>query len=60
MSEGGTIQQAYKSSISVMRSTCGLVRLVLEYQTAVLSFQLVLKLAEILDANVIIPSWCAA
>lgn len=56
MTECGNIQEAFKSSISVMRSTCRLVRLVPGYQTAVLSFQLVLKLADILDANVIILS----
>lgn len=60
MSERGNIQQAFQSSISVMRSTCGLVRLVPDYQPAVLSFQLVLKLAEILDANVKILSCLAA
>lgn len=39
------------SSISVLKSTCGLVRLVPGYQAAVLSYQLVLKLAELLDAK---------
>ncbi len=42
---------AFMSSISVMKSTCRIVQLVPWYQTAVLSYQLVLKLAEILDAN---------
>lgn len=44
----------------MLRSTCGLIRRVSDYQTAVISFQLVLKLAEILDANVSVLSWRAA
>ncbi|XP_036938207.1 E3 ubiquitin-protein ligase rnf213-beta [Acanthopagrus latus] len=51
MIEAGSINPAFKSSISVMNSTCGIVRLVPGYQAAVLSYQLVLKLAEILDAK---------
>ncbi|KAG8008845.1 hypothetical protein GBF38_010486 [Nibea albiflora] len=51
LAECGNIKPAFLSSISVMKSTCGIVRLVPWYQTAVLSYQLVLKLAEILDAT---------
>ncbi|XP_019133291.1 E3 ubiquitin-protein ligase rnf213-beta isoform X3 [Larimichthys crocea] len=47
----GNIKPAFLSSISVMKSTCGIVRLVSWYQTAVLSYQLVLRLAEILNAE---------
>ena len=39
------------SAISVARSTRGIVRLVPDYQAVVLSYQLVLKLAEILDVK---------
>lgn len=64
MIEAGSINPAFKSSISVMNSTCGIVRLVPGYQAVVLSYQLVLKLAEILDAKlrkeVMISSLCAA
>lgn len=64
MIESGNINPALKSSISVMKRTCGIVRLVPGYQAAVLSYQLVLKLAEILDAKlrkeVMISSLCAA
>lgn len=64
MIESGNINPALKSSISVMKRTCGIVRLVPWYQAAVLSYQLVLKLAEILDAKlmkeVMISSLCAA
>lgn len=51
MIESGNIKPAFMSSISVVKHTCSIVRLVPEYQTAVLSYQLVLKLAEILDAE---------
>lgn len=51
MIESGNIEPVFKSSISVVKSTCGIVRLVPDYQAAVLSCQLVLKLAEILDAK---------
>lgn len=39
------------SSVSVVKSTCRIVRLVPVYQAAVLSCRLALKLAEILDAK---------
>ncbi|XP_073346346.1 E3 ubiquitin-protein ligase rnf213-beta [Pagrus major] len=51
MIESANVKPAFMSSISVMKSTCGIVRLVPGYQAAVLSYQLVLKLAEILDAK---------
>ncbi|XP_070782783.1 E3 ubiquitin-protein ligase rnf213-beta [Enoplosus armatus] len=51
MIESGNIQPAFMSSISVVKHTCGLVRLVPWYPAAVLSYQLVLRLAEILDAT---------
>ncbi|KAM3838360.1 E3 ubiquitin-protein ligase rnf213-beta-like, partial [Diretmus argenteus] len=50
MIESGNIKSAFLSSISVVKSTCRMVRIVPWYQTTVLSFQLVLKLAEIVDA----------
>ncbi|XP_008298790.1 E3 ubiquitin-protein ligase rnf213-beta [Stegastes partitus] len=50
MTESGNIHSAFKSSIDVMRRTWSIVRLVPWYPTAVLSYQLVLKLAEILAA----------
>ncbi|XP_070707447.1 E3 ubiquitin-protein ligase rnf213-beta [Pempheris klunzingeri] len=49
--ESGNIKPAFMSSVTVVKSTCGLVRLVPGYRAAVLSYQLVLKLAEILDAK---------
>lgn len=49
--DSGNIKPAFMSSISVMKSTCGMVRLVPWYPAAVLSYQLVLKLAEILDSK---------
>lgn len=51
MVESGTIKPAFMSAISVARSTCGIVRLVPDYQAVVLSYQLVLKLAEIQDVK---------
>lgn len=51
MIESGNIKPAFESSISVVRSIRRIVRLVPDYQAAVLSYQLVLKLAEILDAK---------
>ncbi|XP_049419183.1 E3 ubiquitin-protein ligase rnf213-beta isoform X2 [Epinephelus fuscoguttatus] len=51
MMDSGNIKPAFMSSISVMKSTCGMVRLVPWYPAAVLSYQLVLKLAEILDSK---------
>lgn len=51
------------SSVSVVKSTCRIVRLVPDYQAAALSCQLTLKLAEILDAKlskeVMISSSCS-
>ncbi|KAM4524138.1 E3 ubiquitin-protein ligase rnf213-beta isoform 2-T2 [Odontesthes bonariensis] len=49
--ECGNIEPAFMSSINVVRSTCGIARLVPWYPTAVLSFQLMLKLAEILEVK---------
>ncbi|XP_028423038.1 E3 ubiquitin-protein ligase rnf213-beta isoform X2 [Perca flavescens] len=51
MIESGTIRPAFLSSVRVMKSTCAIVRLVQSYHAAILSYQLVLKLAEILDAK---------
>ncbi|XP_029311958.1 LOW QUALITY PROTEIN: E3 ubiquitin-protein ligase rnf213-beta [Cottoperca gobio] len=51
MLEGGNIEPAFLSSISVMWNTCEIVRLVQCYPAAVLSYQLVSKLAEMLDAK---------
>ncbi|KAK2820122.1 hypothetical protein Q5P01_023081 [Channa striata] len=50
LTECGKIEAALMSSISVVKSTCRFVRLVPWYQAVVLSYQLVLKLAEIFDA----------
>ncbi|XP_040922673.1 E3 ubiquitin-protein ligase rnf213-beta isoform X2 [Toxotes jaculatrix] len=50
MIESGNIQPAFRSSISVAKSMCRLVKGVSWYQAAVLSYQLVLKLAEIWDS----------
>ncbi|XP_023274609.1 E3 ubiquitin-protein ligase rnf213-beta-like [Seriola lalandi dorsalis] len=50
MIESGNIHPAFMSSISVARKTCGIARLVLWHPAVVLSYQLVLKLAEGLDA----------
>ncbi|XP_026207099.1 E3 ubiquitin-protein ligase rnf213-beta isoform X2 [Anabas testudineus] len=50
MIESGNIQPAFMSSISVAKSTCRLVLLIPWYQAAVLSYQLVTRLAEIFDA----------
>ncbi|XP_045924674.1 E3 ubiquitin-protein ligase rnf213-beta [Micropterus dolomieu] len=51
MTESGNIVAAFESSISVLKRTCGIARLVPWYQAVVLSYQLALKLAEILDAK---------
>ncbi|XP_028287710.1 E3 ubiquitin-protein ligase rnf213-beta isoform X2 [Parambassis ranga] len=51
MTESGNIKPAFKCSISVVKWTCSIVRLVPWYPAAVLSYQLVLKLAEILEAK---------
>ncbi|XP_069374050.1 E3 ubiquitin-protein ligase rnf213-beta isoform X2 [Paralichthys olivaceus] len=50
MIESGIVDAAFMSSISVVKSTCRIVQLVPWYQAAVLSYQLVLKLAGVLDA----------
>lgn len=50
MIESGNIKPAFMSSISVVKSTCRIIQLVQWYQVAVLSFQLLLKLAEIVEA----------
>ncbi|XP_060951524.1 E3 ubiquitin-protein ligase rnf213-beta [Limanda limanda] len=47
--ESGNVGGAFMSSISVAKSTCRMVRVVPWYQAAVLSHQLVLRLAEVLD-----------
>ncbi|XP_068161093.1 E3 ubiquitin-protein ligase rnf213-beta isoform X2 [Antennarius striatus] len=51
MIESGNANLALMSSIRVMKSTCTIVRLIHEYQAAVLSYKLVLKLAEIWDSK---------
>ncbi|XP_026171361.1 E3 ubiquitin-protein ligase rnf213-beta isoform X2 [Mastacembelus armatus] len=50
MIESGNIEPAFLSSVAVLKATCRVVRLVPWYQAAALSHQLVLKLAEVLDA----------
>ncbi|XP_071319372.1 E3 ubiquitin-protein ligase rnf213-beta isoform X2 [Trachinotus anak] len=50
MIESGNVHPAFMSSISVVKATCSIVRLHLFYPAVVLSYQLVLKLAELLDA----------
>ncbi|XP_071387268.1 E3 ubiquitin-protein ligase rnf213-beta-like [Centroberyx affinis] len=50
MIESGNIKSVFLSGINVVKSTCRMVRLVQCYQAAVLSYQLVLKLAEMLDS----------
>ncbi|XP_069016032.1 E3 ubiquitin-protein ligase rnf213-beta [Embiotoca jacksoni] len=51
MIESGNLRPAFMSSVSVAKTTCDIVQLVPWYPAAVLSYQLVLKLAEILDAK---------
>ncbi|XP_028991062.2 E3 ubiquitin-protein ligase rnf213-beta [Betta splendens] len=51
MIESGSIKAAFMSSLSVLESTCRGVRLVQCYQPAVLSYQLVLRLAETFHAS---------
>lgn len=51
MIDCGNVEPAFMSCISVVKQTCSLVRLVPDYQAAVLSYQLLLKMAEILDAK---------
>lgn len=50
LADSGNVDSILLSCISVLKSTCRMVRLVPFYKAAVLSFQLVLKAAEILDA----------
>nr|XP_046210346.1 E3 ubiquitin-protein ligase rnf213-beta isoform X1 [Oncorhynchus gorbuscha]XP_046210347.1 E3 ubiquitin-protein ligase rnf213-beta isoform X1 [Oncorhynchus gorbuscha]XP_046210348.1 E3 ubiquitin-protein ligase rnf213-beta isoform X1 [Oncorhynchus gorbuscha] len=50
LADSGYVDSILLSCISVLKSTCRMVRLVPFYKAAVLSFQLVLKAAEILDA----------
>ncbi|KAM4623618.1 E3 ubiquitin-protein ligase rnf213-beta [Polymixia lowei] len=50
MIESGTINSVFMSSINVVESTCRMARLVPLYKTVVLSYQLALKLAEILHS----------
>ncbi|KAM9837888.1 LOW QUALITY PROTEIN: E3 ubiquitin-protein ligase rnf213-beta [Aulostomus maculatus] len=47
MMESGDMKQVFMSSLNVVNSTCRMVRRVWWYQAAVLSYQLVLKTAEI-------------
>ncbi|KAM6896925.1 E3 ubiquitin-protein ligase rnf213-beta [Xenentodon cancila] len=51
LSESGNIEPALMSSISLLRSACSMARLVSQHQVVILSYQLVLKLAEILEAK---------
>ncbi|XP_034715873.1 E3 ubiquitin-protein ligase rnf213-beta isoform X2 [Etheostoma cragini] len=49
--ESGNMEPCFLSSVSVMKSTCAIVRLVQSHRAAILSYQLVLKLGEILNAK---------
>ncbi|XP_015244846.1 PREDICTED: E3 ubiquitin-protein ligase RNF213 [Cyprinodon variegatus] len=49
LSESGNLQSVFMSSINVLKYTCKIARIVPWYQTVVQAFQLVLKLAEILE-----------
>ncbi|KAF3854024.1 hypothetical protein F7725_014712 [Dissostichus mawsoni] len=51
MIESGNIKLVFKSSISVLTNICEITRLVQSYHAAVLSYQLVLKLADMVDAK---------
>ncbi|KAI4801198.1 hypothetical protein KUCAC02_000123 [Chaenocephalus aceratus] len=51
MIASGNIKLVFKSSISVLKNTCEISRLVQSYHAAVLSYQLVLKLADMVDAK---------
>lgn len=51
MMESGNLPQVFLSSINVVKNTCRLARVVPWYQTVVLSYQLVLKLAEMIDVK---------
>ncbi|XP_041671343.1 E3 ubiquitin-protein ligase rnf213-beta isoform X2 [Cheilinus undulatus] len=48
--ESGNIKPAFMSSVSVVKNTCRIARFVSGFQSVVLSYQLLLKLAEILEA----------
>ncbi|XP_043958780.1 E3 ubiquitin-protein ligase rnf213-beta isoform X1 [Gambusia affinis] len=49
LAKSGSLQAAFESSISVLKCTCDIARIVPWYQTVVQSLQLVLKLAEMLE-----------
>ncbi|KAL6095331.1 uncharacterized protein ACO6RY_16557 [Pungitius sinensis] len=49
--QGANIEAALLSSVALLKSTCDVVPLVQCYQAAVLSYQLVVKLAEMLEAK---------
>ncbi|KAM4715158.1 LOW QUALITY PROTEIN: E3 ubiquitin-protein ligase rnf213-beta [Anableps anableps] len=49
LAKSGNLLAAFDTSISVLKRICKITRIVPWYQTVVLSFQLVLKLAEILE-----------
>ncbi|XP_054899206.1 E3 ubiquitin-protein ligase rnf213-beta [Poeciliopsis prolifica] len=49
LAKSGSLQSAFESSISVLKCTCEIARIVPWYQTVVQSLQLVLKLAEIIE-----------
>ncbi|RVE59876.1 hypothetical protein OJAV_G00193340 [Oryzias javanicus] len=51
LKKSGNSEPAFWSSISVLRNLCEMVRVVPQYRTVVQSFQLVLKLAEIVEAQ---------
>lgn len=48
--ESGNIKPAFMSSVSMLQSACAIVRLVPGYQTVVLCYQLVSRLAEAFEA----------
>ncbi|XP_056152727.1 E3 ubiquitin-protein ligase rnf213-beta [Lampris incognitus] len=50
MIESGNIMSVFASGINVVKSTCRMVRLVPLYKAVVLAYQVVLKLAEVVDA----------
>ncbi|CAJ1081416.1 E3 ubiquitin-protein ligase rnf213-beta [Xyrichtys novacula] len=51
LGQSGRIQPAFLSSVGVAKNTCRAVRLVSGYQTVILSYQLLLKLAKSLEAK---------
>ncbi|XP_024140227.1 E3 ubiquitin-protein ligase rnf213-beta isoform X2 [Oryzias melastigma] len=51
LNKSGNSESALRSSISVLRNLCEIVRVVPQYRTVLQSFQLVLKLAEILEVK---------